>query len=52
MGRGAVLVVGTFTVLTLMSCCVIAVVPALWKREKNDILGDYQPVVVVVMVVG
>lgn len=29
---------GTLTVLTLMSCFVMAVVPAGWKREKKDMI--------------
>jgi len=35
-GRGCV--AGTLTVLTLISCFVMAVVPAGWNREKKDII--------------
>lgn len=36
---GSGCVAGTLTVLTLMSCFVMAVVPAGWKREKKDMIA-------------
>lgn len=43
-GRGCV--AGTLTVFTLMSCFVMAVVPAGWKREKKDMIVVYMYVFV------